>query len=668
MAGFALRKNMAFDWLSIHYRIDRIQPNDDVLLERISDGHLSLVNSEHLLAEYREGKVSARTAEAPPNKTSVPTFSRPLEELADHVKQKVVRRKHYLEKILAYGVPVFTADYLKPLIKLAAAEIADENPPGITSFYRWHKRFTEHSDARAIIPRTDRCGPRTLLQSDRILQLAEEAMAEVFNRSPQASGYTLYERLCDKIELENQRQLGAKPLKAPSRRTVYRMLKRTDAYDLTVLKEGKSVADRRFRISKAGVKTSRIMERVEIDHTPLDLFLIDERTWLPLGRPTLTVVIDHYSRMLLGYYLSFEGPSTAAVMGALRHAILPKKLAEPVIANLKIVNSWPCYGIPEKMVLDNGFEFHSDDLDSVGFDLGSHIQFCPKHSPWYKGVVERYLGTINCSFVHQLPGTSFSRFYQRGDYDPQKAALLTFAEFKQVFEKWVVDIYAQDLHGGIGTTPMARWQESMTHHQPILPNDLQTFQRHIGKVYSRSLRHDGILLNWLYYRSDELAPIMRSYGEGVKVRIVSDPEDLGEIYVWGPDDAEPIIVKAVEYDYAKGLTAKQNKFIRLRLIEQGEAAVDKAVLRKAKQDLAQAVEDLMTSRKLKDRRRSGALRGISSSKPNGSDLNTDTKPDVKKVSKPQKNKASEVVEQSQEQSAMEIIGSFQMKRWQGGRV
>lgn len=487
-----------------------------------------MVCRERLLTEYRDGKISATLAESSSSASSPPTFSRPLEDLAEHVKQKVVRRKHYLEKILAYGVPVFTKDYLKPLIKLAAAEIADASPPSITSLYRWYKRFSEQSDARAIIPRTDRCGPRTLRQSDRILQLAEEAMAEVFNRSPQASGYTLYERLCGKIELENQRQLGAKPLKAPSRRTVYRMLKRTDAYDLTVLKEGKSVADRRFRISKVGVKTYRILERVEIDHTPLDLFLIDERTWLPLGRPTLTVVIDHYSRMLLGYYLSFESPSTAAVMGALRHAILPKKLAEPVIANLKIVNSWPCYGIPEKMVLDNGFEFHSNDLDSVGFDLGSHIQFCPKHSPWYKGVVERYLGTINCSFVHQLPGTSFSRFYQRGDYDPQKAALLTFAEFKQVFEKWVVDIYAQDLHRGIGTTPMVRWQESMTHHQPILPNDLQTFQCHIGKVYSRSLRHDGILLNWLYYRSDELAPIMRRYGEGVKVRVVHDPEDLGE--------------------------------------------------------------------------------------------------------------------------------------------
>ena len=41
-----------------------------------------------------------------------------------------------------------------------------------------------------------------------------------------------------------------------------------------------------------------------------------------------------------------------------------------------------------------------------------------------------------------MPGTSFSRYYQRGDYDPQKHALMTLVEFKHIFEKWVLDVYA----------------------------------------------------------------------------------------------------------------------------------------------------------------------------------------------------------------------------------
>ncbi|MGZ0077502.1 Mu transposase C-terminal domain-containing protein [Methylomonas sp. YC3] len=665
MAGFALHKNRVFNWDGTAYRIDRIQPNGDLLLESTNDGHFSVISREQLLTEYGAGKISAKTVDVASATTTslVPSFSRPLDELSEGVRNAVKRRKYYLESILDHGDPIFTPEYLKPLIGQAATEIGDLKPPGVTTVYRWYRRFKSVNDPRAIIPRTDLRGPKELRQNDRILQLVAESLEEAFKVSPQATCRNVYTRLLGKIDLENQRTLGGEPIKPPSLRTLYRLVERAEAYELVALKEGKAAADRRFRIGKAGVKTSRILERVEVDHTPLDLFLVDERTWLPLGRPTLTVIIDHYSRMLLGYYLSFDSPSTAAVMGALRHAILPKKLATAVIANLKTVNTWNCYGLHELVVVDNGLEFHSDDLESVAYDLGIRIQYCPKHAPRFKGVVERYLKTINYFFAHQLPGTSFAKFYLRGDYDPEKAALLTFAEFKQIFEKWVIDVYAQDEHRGLGkTTPWARWQESIAHHEPILPDDLRTLQRRIGLVAERSLRRDGIFLHGIRYSGDELGHILRGFGEGVKVRLVYDPEDLGEIQVWGPNDVEPVTVKAVDYAFAHGLTEKQNDFIRQYLREQGAEIIDKVALERARYELAQAVETLMTNRKHSARRRSAALRGISSSKPSGSDLNTDTKPDVKKLSKPQKNKTSEVVEQSQEQTAMEIISSFQMKR------
>jgi|GEM_PF-1810799 len=108
MAGFSLRKNMVFDWNGTEYRIDRIQPNGELLLERMSDGHLSIVSRELLLAEYREGKISAKTAESSSNKSLVPTFSRPLNELSEGIRKAVNRRKHYLDIILDHGVPVFT--------------------------------------------------------------------------------------------------------------------------------------------------------------------------------------------------------------------------------------------------------------------------------------------------------------------------------------------------------------------------------------------------------------------------------------------------------------------------------------------------------------------------------------------------------------------------------
>jgi len=493
---------MAFEWNGTTFRIDRLQPNSDILLERVEDGLLSIVTRATLLAEYAQGNISARTAENDSVQIAIPVFSRPLDELPERERQEVTRRRRYLEGILARGPLRFTGAYLKPLIKQVAVEIGDSKPPCVTTFYRWALRFKTSNDTRSLIPRTDLRGSKRLRQSERILKLASEAVAEAFEASPLATGSNIYTRLIAKINAENARLLPDERIRTPSIRTVYRLLARADAYETACLREGKAAADKRFKIGKAGVRVTRILERVEIDHTPLDLFLIDEKTWLPLGRPTLTVIIDHFSRMLLGYYLSFGSPSTAAVMGSLRHAILPKTLANEVIPNLKIEHAWPCFGRPDVFVVDNGMEFHSNDFESVAYDLSVRIQYCPKHQPRFKGVVERYLKTINYFFAHQLPGTSFARFYQRGDYDPQKCALLTFAEFKHIFEKWVVDVYSQTLHRGLGTTPWTRWHEGLIHYEPELPKDLRVLQRRIGLVKSRRLRRDGIQLNGIRYNAD----------------------------------------------------------------------------------------------------------------------------------------------------------------------
>lgn len=615
MAGFGLRKNMAFEWNGAKFRIDRFQPNGDLLLERVEDGQFVGVARTELLSEYAKGHVAASVVPHIAHVHGVPLYSRPLQELPHAVQQEVRRRQHYLQLVLSHGRPIFTRAYLTPLLQQAAAELDDKKPPGVTSIYRWYRHLRVNDDPRALVPRYDRRGNKHSKQEDRVLQLTSESIEESFKMSPLATGRNVYTRLVAKIKAENHKLLGEDQFKVPSLRTVYRMLERTEVYEMTCLREGKVAADKRFRAIKAGVRTTQILERVEIDHTPLDLFIVDEKTWLPHGRPTLTVIIDHYSRMLLGYHLSFDNPSTAAVMGALRHAILPKRPIKETLTGLTVEHPWPCYGRPDVMVVDNGLEFHGRDLESVCFDLDIRIQYCPKHQPRFKGVVERYLKTINYFFAHQLPGTSFARFHLRGDYDPLKCAMLTLAEFQHVFEKWVVDIYSQTEHRGLGMTPWARWHEGVARREPELPDALRSLQRRIGLVTERSLRADGIAVEGIRYNGASLEPIVRKHGIGIQVRVLYDPEDLGEIQVWGPDDQEPVTVLALDQQFARGLTGKQNKLIRQWLREKGADSEDTVALERARFELADTVSKLMVSRKQTDRRRSAALRGMSSSRP-----------------------------------------------------
>ena len=109
-----------------------------------------------------------------------------------------------------------------------------------------------------------------------------------------------------------------------SRETVRQVALGTDSYEVMSARFGRQVADAKCKPRGAGVVTTRPLERVELDHFLVDVHLVCERTGKSLGRPWLTLLVDHYSGMLLGYHLTFAPPSAASVLAALRHAILPK--------------------------------------------------------------------------------------------------------------------------------------------------------------------------------------------------------------------------------------------------------------------------------------------------------------------------------------------------------
>ncbi len=612
MRGFVFRTGSIFEWNGADHRIIHLGVNGQVVLEQLDNGLTVLSSQQDLLAAFGTGEIRWETGA----RSSTPqAYQRPLVDLPLLAQEHLRKRKAYLDAVIEAGEPSWTPHYLKPLIANVSAQINDPNPPSPSSVYRWYKAYISHQDTRALIPRFDNRGHSGQQMHNRVVELFREAVEEAFRASPSANITAISTRLAGKIYAENATRPPDEQLVVPVLRTVYRWFNKLEAYDQTRLAKGKTVADRQYRITKAGPAVSGILMRVEVDHTPLDLFLIDEITHLPLGRPTLTMYLDVYSRFPIGYYLSFGGTSASAVVGGLRHAILPKSPVKEVVPDLPIQHKWPCYGLISLLVADNGLEFYSSALDSVAMDLGMSIHYCPKRQPWFKGAIERYLQTFNFTLSHQLPGTSLARLEHRGDYDSQKHALLTLAEFKHILEKWLLDIYAQKKHRGIGTTPWAKWHEGLQHHTPALPNSLDELQRRIGLVEERTLRHDGILLKGIRYAGPNLEPILRAWGPSVKLRLVFDPEDLGSIQVWAPEQPDPVKVPALNQEYAKGLTLLQHELIQKQVRENGHNAENTKALAQAKYDLALAVDELLNSRKQRGRRRAANIHGKTSTHP-----------------------------------------------------
>ncbi len=98
------------------------------------------------------------------------------------------------------------------------------------------------------------------------------------------------------------------------------------------------------------------LDLVQVDHTPVDLILVDPLDREPVGRPWLTVGIDTYSRCIAGFHVTSEAPSATSVVLCLTHATMDKA---PWLALRGVEADWPVAGKPRRVGVDNGSEFHS---------------------------------------------------------------------------------------------------------------------------------------------------------------------------------------------------------------------------------------------------------------------------------------------------------------------
>jgi transposase InsO family protein len=73
----------------------------------------------------------------------------------------------------------------------------------------------------------------------------------------------------------------------------------------------------RDRLGLVGVSTLRAdlpLEIVQIDHTLVDVSVVDREHRLSIGRPWLTLAIDIATRAVVGFSVSFENPSVLSVI------------------------------------------------------------------------------------------------------------------------------------------------------------------------------------------------------------------------------------------------------------------------------------------------------------------------------------------------------------------
>ena len=316
-----------------------------------------------------------------------------------------------------------------------------------------------------------------------------------------------------------------------------------------------------------------ILEQVQIDHTVIDVIVVDERERQPIGRPYLTAAIDVCSRSLVGMVVTLEAPSAVSVGLCLAHAATDKR---PWLESLGVEAQWPMSGKPAQLYLDNASEFKSEALRRGCEQHGIELAYRPPGRPHYGGIVERVIGTA-MQQVHELPGTTFSNSVERGRYDSDHRAMLTLREL----EKWLtlsVASYHGSIHSTLGQTPAGRWAEGVAATGiPVVASNPTAFLVDFLPVMRRTLTRTGFVIDHVHYFSNALKPWISRRDRLGRFLIRRDPRDISRIWVLEPDGH--LYIEVPYRTMANpAVSVWEHKQALARLHDRGISQVDEAVL------------------------------------------------------------------------------------------
>jgi putative transposase len=321
--------------------------------------------------------------------------------------------------------------------------------------------------------------------------------------------------------------------KVPSYHTVYRVIQQLSPALVTLAHDGAKVYADRFELLYRREAT-RSNDIWQADHTPLDLWILDERG--QPARPWLTVVLDDYSRAVAGYALSLHAPSSIQTALAMRQAIWRK--GDP---------HWSVCGIPDSFYSDHGSDFTSHHLEQVAAELHMALVFSIAGKPRGRGKVERIFETTNQLFLCHQPG------YTPPGSSPARP-VLSLPELDTRMRTFLVENYQQRVHSETGTAPEARWAAGG--FLPRLPDSVEQLDLLLLTVAKpRRVHPDGIHFQGFRYLDTTLAAYV---GEDVIIRY--DPRDLAELRVYLGDT---FLCRAICPDLA-GETVALKDMIRAR--------------------------------------------------------------------------------------------------------
>lgn len=579
--------------LTIHaddqrYVLQRLIENE-IQFEEIETGRVKIFGRDLLVSEILKGSIkvvstSFEIKNQAQNSSNNDKNLQILGNLTEKERKRFDLRCQYVREIIKLGIKLGSRRQIQDNLPRLSEKIGGAVPPSVSTVMHWLKKFQESGDNYLALLDGYCSGPRASRLCEQVTEKITGLLKKHYLTRQGDSIAKIYNLMLSDKEMyvpDESRTSGKRPL--ISRSTFYRLINQIPAYERDRARLGAVSARAKWRHSIGGVYTSRPLERVEMDHTVLDLYVIDDIRGIPLGRPVITILIDAFSQYILALYVGFEGESLGRVVRTVRMALSPKT---DITKMANTENEWLFPGLFECLVVDNSLSFQSPQLHDIALTLGVEIEYGAVRQPWFKGSVERAMGSI----TRMLPRQGRPEKPNGGVKDPRnprQEACIKFTDLNMALIKWVVDVHPFSINTRTLKRPFDLMTEGLQKMPaPIFVKSLDELEFFTCLSKQVVVSHAGIEHQSLSYRSIELRDLAHQQSAPkFKTKIRYNPDDLGYIWVMNPKNSEWIKVPCIHQEYASGLTLYQHKYIRAEAKEKLRRDGAEEVYLRAQRDL-----------------------------------------------------------------------------------
>ena len=283
----------------------------------------------------------------------------------------------------------------------------------------------------------------------------------------------------------------------------------------------------------------------QIDATIGNIYLVSSlrRTRL-VGRPVVFLVVDVFSRLIVGIHITLENPSYLGAAMALFNAFEHKQELCRRYGIDCHPDEWPALGLPQVVYADGG-ELRGNQANNLANLLGVQVTNEPPYRADLKGIVERSFKSVTDLTIRWLPG-AVDKERTRGDRDTRHDAVLNMHDFWKIMLRTVLfhnrtalanyRLETDMIEEGIDPIPSELWRWGIQNRSGQLrTKDTDVLRQSLLPVGQGSITPRGILFKKLHYtcpRAIQGHWFAKARMDGRKpLRISFDPRYPGRIYI-----------------------------------------------------------------------------------------------------------------------------------------